>query len=54
MGKRIQTIKVKNYNDPQINRLAAACQIIGEMNEIERASFFTWCKSKWCKEWPVP
>lgn len=55
MAKKWQpAIKVRNYNDPWVNRLAAACQIIGEMkDDRERRAFFEWCKSTWQKDWPA-
>lgn len=50
--KRIQTIKIKDYGEPEINKLAIAGYAFGEMTPEERARALKWFKSLYSAEWP--
>lgn len=54
MAKRLpqQVVKVKNYGDDWINRLAIVLCTIEKMETDERLAAFRFMKSKYSKEWP--
>jgi hypothetical protein len=54
MTKRLpqQVIKVKNYGDDWVNRLAAVLTTTEKMSPDERSATFRYLKSKYSAEWP--
>lgn len=54
MVKRLpqQVIKVKNYGDDWINRLAVVMITMEKMGPDERSACLKFMKSKFSKEWP--
>jgi hypothetical protein len=47
-----QVVKVKNYGNEEINRLAVAQQALSGMTEEERHRALRWFKGLYGKEWP--
>lgn len=47
-----QIIKVKNYGDDWVNRLAIVGVTLEKMESDERAAALRFFKSKYSKEWP--
>jgi hypothetical protein len=47
-----QVIKVKNYGDDWINRLAIVLAATEKMSPDERSAVLRFIKSKYSKEWP--
>lgn len=48
----LQTIRVKDYGDDWVNRLAVVGSQLEKMESDERAAAFRYFKSKYSKEWP--
>jgi len=54
MPKRLpmQVIKIKNYGDDWINRLAVVMITMGKMEHDERSACLKFMKSKYSIDWP--
>jgi hypothetical protein len=53
MAKKLQnTVQVKDYGEPWINRFAVILFALEQMDARERASTFGFLKSKYESEWP--
>lgn len=48
--KRTQTIKVKDYGDEYVNRLAVVLNQIGKMEPWERQAALQFVHSKWVQQ----
>ena len=48
----MQKIKIKDYGDPWINRLAVVDATVAAMEPAERLAVLNWLKSKFRSEWP--
>ena len=55
MAKRLpqQMVKVKNYGDDWVNRLAVVLITMDQMEPEERLATLRFLKSKYSKEWPI-
>lgn len=47
MRKKLQHIKVKDYRDPWVNRLAVVEAMFQQMGENERSAVLGWINSKY-------
>lgn len=54
MAKRVkhQIVKLPDYGDEEINRLAVAQHALGSMDGVERSRALAWFKQKYSAEWP--
>lgn len=49
---KMQTVKVPDYDDEEINRLAVAQYAIEHMEPEQRLRALKWFKARFSKEWP--
>ncbi len=47
-----ETVKVKDWGEPHINRLAVVLIALEQMDERERSAVFGFLRSKYSAEWP--
>lgn len=47
-----ETVKVKDWGEPSINRLAVVLKSLEQMDERERSAIFGLLRSKYAAEWP--
>jgi hypothetical protein len=52
LKKLQETVQVKDWGEPSINRFAVALIAIEQMNARERSATFGYLKSKYETEWP--
>lgn len=48
--KKMQTIKVRDYGDDWVNRLAVVCEMVEKMDERERFATLAFVNSKYLPE----